>query len=464
MPAIFLFAGMTRSCATAHSMNSFAFRLIRWQKQHGRHDLPWQGADGMTRCAQASGAGMPSPRLLPQSAGRNPHLNPLPEGEEAIALSPSGGKLDRGLAITSDLASVVGSPSRMASSSISNVSEADAYRVWLSEIMLQQTQVATVIPYYQRFVASFPTIAALAAASEEQVLTHWSGLGYYARGRNLHRAAQLIAEKHHGEFPRQFEQILELPGIGRSTAAAICALAWHERRAILDGNVRRVLARYCGIEGWAGDRKVKENLGQQAEALLPQRDIASYTQALMDLGATVCTRSKPKCGDCPVHSDCVAFQSERVNELPTPRPRKAVPERHAVFLLLLHGNDILLEKRPGSGIWGGLWCPPQFDDEAAARDWFVRNGMTANEGVRLETFTHTFTHFRLHITPLKIQLSRKPLHAAQPGSVVVGASAPLQPRRTPCGCSVWLDVEEALGAAIPTPVRSLLQKLTCRMG
>src|SRR3989338_3921789 len=148
MPAIFLFAGMTRSCATAHSMNSFAFRLIRWQKQHGRHDLPWQGADGMTRCAQASGAGMPSPRLLPQSAGRNPHLNPLPEGEEAIALSPSGGKLDRGLAITSDLASVVGSPSRMASSSISNVSEADAYRVWLSEIMLQQTQVATVIPYY----------------------------------------------------------------------------------------------------------------------------------------------------------------------------------------------------------------------------------------------------------------------------------------------------------------------------
>jgi A/G-specific adenine glycosylase len=331
--------------------------------------------------------------------------------------------------------------------------------VWLSEIMLQQTQVATVIPYYQRFTASFPTIAALAAATEEQVLAHWSGLGYYARGRNLHRAAQVIIEKHHSEFPRQFEQILELPGIGRSTAAAICALAYHERRAILDGNVKRVLARYCGIAGRAGDKKVETQLWQQAEALLPQRDIASYIQAQMDLGATLCTRSKPKCNVCPVSSDCVAWQSGRVNELPTSRPRKAVPERHTTFLLLMHGNDILLEKRPGSGIWGGLWCPPQFDDEIAARDWFVRNGMTASNGERLETFSHTFTHFKLHITPLKIQLARRPLRAAQPGCVVVGASAPLQPRRTFCGCSVWLDVEEALRAAIPTPVRTMLKKV-----
>ncbi len=174
-------------------------------------------------------------------------------------------------------------------------------------------------------------------------------------------------------------------------------------------------------------------------------DIATYTQALMDLGATVCTRSKPKCGDCPVRSDCVALNTGRVNELPAPRPRKAVPERHAVFLLLMHGNDILLEKRPGSGIWGGLWCPPQFDDEEAARDWFARNGMAASQGERLVTFSHAFTHFRLHITPLKIRLARKPVRAAQPGSV-------------------WLDVEEALGAAIPTPVRSLLLKLNRRMG
>ena len=354
-------------------MSNFSSRLIAWQRQHGRHDLPWQGAY--------------------------------------------------------------------------------AYPVWLSEIMLQQTQVATVIPYYQRFIAAFPTIAALAEASEEQVLAHWSGLGYYARGRNLHATAQLIVEKYHGEFPRQYEQILELPGIGRSTAAAICVLAYHERHAILDGNVKRVLARYCGIEGWAGNKQVETKLWQQAEALLPpppsrgragerggfENGIASYIQAQMDLGATLCTRSKPKCGVCPVQGDCIAFQSGRVNELPTPRPRKVVPERHTTFLLLMHGNDILLEKRPGSGIWGGLWCPPQFDDEAAAREWFVQNGMNASHGERLESFTHTFTHFKLHIMPLKIQLARKPLHAAQPGGV-------------------WLDVDEALRAAIPTPVRMMLNK------
>ena len=375
-------------------MRSFAQRLITWQKQHGRHDLPWQGEE--------------------------------------------------------------------------------AYRIWLSEIMLQQTQVATVIPYYQRFIASFPDIAALAAATEEQVLAHWSGLGYYARGRNLHKAARIIVERFNGEFPRKFEDIVELPGIGRSTAAAVCALAWHEHRAILDGNVKRVLARYCGIEGWAGEKRVEERLWQQAEALLPpdettshstkpasgqvagylppgegwgggksvegRADIAAYTQALMDMGATVCTRSKPRCVLCPVQDDCVALATDRIIELPAPRPRKAVPERHAVFLLLMHGNDILLEKRPGSGIWGGLWSPPQFDDENAARDWFMRNGMDALEGEKLGTFTHTFTHFKLHITPLRIQLVRKPLRLEQPGSV-------------------WLDAGEALGAAIPTPVRAMLNKV-----
>ncbi|MGA8864504.1 MAG: A/G-specific adenine glycosylase [Gallionella sp.] len=320
---------------------------------------------------------------------------------------------------------------------------AEAYRVWLSEIMLQQTQVATVIPYYQRFVASFPTIATLAEATEEQVLAHWSGLGYYARGRNLHRAAKIIREKYHGQFPRKFEDMLELPGIGRSTAAAICALAYHECRAILDGNVKRVLARHCGIYGSPSDNVVEAQLWQQAEDLLPQCDIAAYIQAQMDLGATLCTRSKPKCGECPVRSDCVAFQTGRLSELPTARPRKVAPEKNATFLLLMHGNDILLEKRPGNGIWGGLWCPPQFDDEAAARDWFVRNEMDAREGERLAEFTHTFTHFRLHITPLKIQLTRKPLCAAQPGSV-------------------WQDVQEALTAAIPTPVRMILNNAARR--
>ncbi len=316
---------------------------------------------------------------------------------------------------------------------------ADSYRVWLSEIMLQQTQVATVIPYFHRFIAAFPTIAELAAAREEQVLACWSGLGYYARGRNLHKAAQIIVEKFKGDFPRKFDDIIELPGIGRSTAAAICALAFHERRAILDGNVKRVLTRYCGIEGWKGEKKVEERLWQEAEVQLPESGIAAYTQALMDMGATVCTRSKPKCILCPVQADCFALQTERIAELPTPRPKKTVPERNAVFLLLMFGNDILLEKRPGSGIWGGLWCPPQFDTEKAARDWFVRNGMDARAGERLEPFIHIFTHFKLHITPLKIELARKPLRVEQGGRV-------------------WLDAGEALGAAIPAPVRKILKQ------
>ena len=341
-------------------MKDFASQLIEWQRTHGRHDLPWQGAD--------------------------------------------------------------------------------AYRVWLSEIMLQQTQVATVIPYYQRFVSSFPKVSALAAATEEQVLAHWSGLGYYARGRNLHRAAQIIAEKYHGEFPREFEQIIELPGIGRSTAAAICALAYHESRAILDGNVRRVLARYCGIEGWAGNKKVEEQLWQKAEALLPPKDIATYTQSLMDMGATVCTRSRPKCVICPVQSDCIALKTERINELPTPRPRKAVPEKHTTFLLLLHGNDLLLEKRPGSGIWGGLWCPPQVESENEVTQFIQRNGIKVREQIELQKFTHTFTHFKLHIIPLLIRVARKPQQVQQAGSV-------------------WLNVEEALQAAIPTPVRQVLKQL-----
>lgn len=337
----------------------FAARLTAWQKQHGRHGLPWQGAD--------------------------------------------------------------------------------AYRVWLSEIMLQQTQVVTVIPYFERFIASFPNIAALAAASEEQVLAHWSGLGYYARGRNLHKAAQFIVHKHHGEFPRDFGQILELPGIGRSTAAAICALAYHERRAILDGNVKRVLARYCGIAGWAGEKKVEAQLWLQAEALLPPRDVAIYTQALMDMGATVCTRTRPRCAICPVQADCVALQTDRIADLPAPRPRKAVPEKQATFLLLMHGNDILLEKRPGSGIWGGLWCPPQVED-GLERDYLRRNDMKISERSELPQFTHTFTHFKLHITPLLLRIQHKPQRIQQAGSV-------------------WLDVEEALQAAIPTPVRKMLKTL-----
>lgn len=317
----------------------------------------------------------------------------------------------------------------------------DAYRVWLSEIMLQQTQVATVIPYYQRFVASFPTIADLANSTEEQVLAHWSGLGYYARGRNLHRAARRVVTEHGGEFPREFEQILALPGIGRSTAAAICALAYQQRRAILDGNVKRVLARYCGISGSPAIKSVELLFWQQAEALLPEQNVDRYTQALMDMGAMLCTRSKPNCPSCPLQSDCVAHQTGRVAELPTPRERKVVPERRATFLLAMEGRDILLEKRAPVGIWGGLWCLPQLEegDEELA-EYAQRKGWTITAQIPLAGFTHTFSHFKLHITPLLLNLAHKPLQMQQAEHV-------------------WMDVSEALSAAIPTPVRQLLETI-----
>lgn len=321
---------------------------------------------------------------------------------------------------------------------------AAAYGVWLSEVMLQQTQVATVIPYYQRFLAAFPTPAALAAASEEQVLAHWSGLGYYARGRNLHRAARIIADTHGGSFPRSFDDITQLPGIGRSTAAAICALAYHERRAILDGNVKRVLTRHHGIEGWPGDKKIENRLWALAESLLPSAAskgdaCAVYTQAIMDLGATVCTRSKPDCAACPIRTDCVALQTGRTGELPAPRPVKAIPERRAAFLLLTHGDDILLEKRPARGVWGGLWCPPQFDDAHAAREWCAQHALGAvPDSGAPDPFTHTFTHFKLHITPVSLRLKRKPAADWQTDGI-------------------WLDRGQALQGAIPAPVRRMLQ-------
>ena len=311
---------------------------------------------------------------------------------------------------------------------------ADAYWVWLSEIMLQQTQVATVIPYFQRFIASFPNVAALAAASEEAVLSHWSGLGYYARGRNLHRAAQIIVARHGGIFPTEYEQILALPGIGRSTAAAICSLAYQQRRAILDGNVRRVLARHRGIEGAPTVKSVENRLWEIAESLLPAAEPGRYTQALMDMGATLCTRNRPRCSVCPVAADCAALLTCRVDELPTPKVRRAVPERSAVFMLALAQGEVLLEKRESSGLWGGLLCLPQFDEEwqADSRVWEVC------ERVEMPAFTHTFTHFRLHISTQLLRLNEKP-----------------------CGTrgGIWLRLDDALSAAIPTPVRRLLEQL-----
>ena len=275
------------------------------------------------------------------------------------------------------------------------------YRVWLSEIMLQQTQVRTAAPYFERFVAALPDLPALADAPLDQVLALWSGLGYYARARNLHATARLCVERHGGELPRQPDALVALPGIGRSTAAAIASQAWGDRHAILDGNVKRVLARYHGVEGWPGSPAVERKLWALADSHLPDDRLADYTQAQMDLGATVCTRSVPACPRCPLQNGCVARLQERCAELPTPRPAKVVPQRQAQVLWLEDPTGrILLQQRPPVGIWASLWTLPQADDEQSADDW-LQHHLARDDG-REETLSpiaHAFSHFKLQLQP-----------------------------------------------------------------
>jgi A/G-specific adenine glycosylase len=318
----------------------------------------------------------------------------------------------------------------------------DPYPVWLSEIMLQQTQVATVVPYYLRFLQRYPDISDLALAPLDEVLALWSGLGYYARGRNLHQAAQLIVKNHNGEFPRDLTAIQQLPGIGRSTAAAIAVFAYGEHCAILDGNVKRVFARCFGIDGYPGDKNTETLLWHKAEQLLPERktqgQIEAYTQALMDLGAIVCTRSRPGCATCPLQLDCVAFREKRVDKLPTARPRKPLPQKSTVLLLLLQHGEILLEKRPPTGIWGGLWCLPEMPLAENAAAYCVRQfGLEVRPLLELPPFDHSFTHFKLRIHPQPLQVIAHISVARQNGAI-------------------WLAFEDALAAAIPAPVRKLL--------
>ncbi len=322
----------------------------------------------------------------------------------------------------------------------------DPYRIWLSEIMLQQTQVATVIPYFERFIARFPSLPALAAAHEDEVLALWSGLGYYSRARNLHAASRIILTSHPDGFPDTAEQIAQLPGVGRSTAAAVAALAFGQHCAILDGNVRRVLARHGGVTGWPGDKKIETELWRLAESLLPTvaqhgtGAIATYTQGMMDLGALVCTRSQPACADCPLHADCIAYNQQRTNELPTPRPKKPLPERRIQMLLLLDRGELLLEKRPPRGIWGGMWSLPELAvDHDPARHCREQFGLTTRSQQTWPGLSHSFTHFKLHIHPVQLYLA--PRHA------------------TPAG-QIWLSPADALGAALPAPIRTLVAQLT----
>ncbi len=321
----------------------------------------------------------------------------------------------------------------------------DAYRIWLSEIMLQQTQVATVMPYYARFLARFPDVMALAAAPLEAVLAEWSGLGYYSRARNLHRCAQMVIEKYDGHFPADPVLLETLPGIGRSTAAAISVFSGGKRAAILDGNVIRVLSRIFGILEYAGNKKVKDELWVLAESLLPPDGLPAYTQGLMDLGATVCTRGKPSCGACPFSSSCFAFREGKVKDLPVRKPSKSLPERRIYMLVVMRKGQVLLERRPASGIWGGLFSLPELPEtesgmDAAQIEEAVRPfGSVASCGF-LGGFVHTFTHFRLYVTPVLVMLSkavRKGLDEAH----------------------VWYDMAEVEKAPLPSPVKKLLGSL-----
>lgn len=311
----------------------------------------------------------------------------------------------------------------------------DPYRIWLSEIMLQQTQVGTVIPYYLRFLDSFPTVRALAAAPIESVIEHWAGLGYYARARNLHKCAQQVATRHGGQFPDSADVLAELPGIGRSTAAAIAAFAFGRRAAILDGNVKRVLCRQFGIEGFPGQATIHRQLWELADSLLPEGDIEPYTQGLMDLGATLCTRSRPRCDACPVAAGCVARRDNRQGELPASKPRAAVPERTATFVLLSDGERFLLERRPPTGLWGGLLVPPEGEPNAVAG----RLGLQLLDCRPLPAFKHSFTHFRLTLKPVLCRIA--PQHMT-----------------TETGLE-WVAMEQAADAGVPAPIKKLIRQV-----
>jgi len=318
------------------------------------------------------------------------------------------------------------------------------YRVWVSEIMLQQTQVKTVIPYYNKFMQSFPDVQTLADANQDSVLKHWSGLGYYARARNLHKAAKQVSHDFDGNFPQTLDEMQSLSGIGRSTAAAILSISHNQAEAILDGNVKRVLCRVYAVEGWPGKSLVLKQLWKLAENVLPKKRNADYSQAMMDLGATLCTRSKPQCCNCPLKSDCLALKQQRQMDFPEKKPKKALPEKNTVMLIIKNKEQaIFMQKRPPTGIWGSLWCFPQFDNKEQASEWLQQQYNESLESAdSLATLSHTFSHFRLHIHPL-----------------IIESKAPINLGVMENKDSLWYNVTTEFNGGLAAPVTKLIDIL-----
>jgi len=314
------------------------------------------------------------------------------------------------------------------------------YRVWVSEIMLQQTQVATVIPYYERFLARFPIVNTLAQANQDEVLHLWTGLGYYARGRNLHKTAKIISEQFNGEFPETQQELESLPGIGRSTAGAIRAIAMQQHAAILDGNVKRVLARHGAVAGWPGQPAVAKQLWSKAESLTPESRTAEYTQAIMDLGATMCVRRRPQCPDCPVAADCTAFTENLVDQYPGKKPKKDKPVKSTCMLVAQNAaGELFLKRRPTNGLWGGLWSFPECEpgDVPNMLDQLSISGELKD----LPAFRHTFTHFHLDITPVHVTCESDRDNLGEPEAL-------------------WYSIESPQSIGLTRPVTKIIDTLT----
>ncbi|UKH25365.1 adenine DNA glycosylase [Actinobacillus pleuropneumoniae] len=330
------------------------------------------------------------------------------------------------------------------------------YGVWLSEVMLQQTQVATVIPYFERFIERFPTVTDLADAHIDEVLHLWTGLGYYARARNLHKAAQQIRDQFNGEFPTDFDDVLALSGVGRSTAGAILSSVLNAPHPILDGNVKRVLSRAFAVEGWSGEKSVENKLWQLTASVTPNSQVADFNQAMMDLGAMVCTRSKPKCSLCPLANLCEANRLEAWDKFLAKKPKKVLPERQAYFLIIKSGSKILLEQREAKGLWGGLYVFPQFENtEELKRSLSERNLQVSQQ---LIAFRHTFSHFHLDITPILIDLDLQKNPQNQP--LVVQENCGNYRLSVSSTANYWYDLQLPSEIGLATPVKRILDELS----